>query len=105
MFRFILLIPVLVQAADTPIRGFPLKQIQQEQQWESTAREIPQPDRIRDYIRRISEKPHHAGSSASKETAQYLLGLLQSWGVDAWIEEFEALLPTPTKRQLELIAP
>ncbi len=106
MFLFILLvIPGLIQAADTPIRGFPAKQIQPEQEWEAKARAIPQPDRIREYIRRISEKPHHAGSPASKETAQYLLGLLQSWGLDARIEEFEALLPTPTTRRLELISP
>jgi N-acetylated-alpha-linked acidic dipeptidase len=105
MFLFIILITALIQAADTPIRGFSVKQIPQEQQWESKARAIPQPDRIRDSIRRISEKPHHAGSPASKETAEYLLGLLKSWGLDASIEEFEALLPTPTKRQLELVAP
>jgi N-acetylated-alpha-linked acidic dipeptidase len=101
----LLVFPLLIQAADTPIRGFPVKLVQEEQEWESKAREIPKPDRIREYIRRISDKPHHAGSPASKENAQYLLGLLQSWGVDAWIEEFEALLPTPTTRQLELISP
>src|SRR5215469_10937291 len=101
----LLLVPTLIQAADTSIRGFPAKQVPQQQQWEAKAREIPQPDRIRDYIRRLSEKPHHAGSPASKETAEYVLGLLQSWGLDASIEEFEALLPTPKKRQLELVAP
>jgi hypothetical protein len=69
-----LLIPVLLQAAD--IRGFPHTQLEQQQQWESKAREIPQPDRIREYTRHISEKPHHAGSPASKETAEYVLGLL-----------------------------
>ena len=99
----LLLIPLLLQAAD--IRGFPRTQIEQQQQWESKAREIPQPERIREYIRRISEKPHHAGSPASKETAEYLLALLRSWGLDASIEEFEALLPTPTTRHLELVSP
>jgi len=37
--------------------------------------------------------------------AEYLLGLVRGWGFDASIEEFEALLPTPTVRKLELIAP
>jgi N-acetylated-alpha-linked acidic dipeptidase len=101
----LLLSSLLIQAADAPIRGFPPKQIPQQQQWESKARAVPQPDRIRDYIRRLSEKPHHAGSPASKETAEYVLGLLRSWGLDANIEEFEALLPIPKKRQLELVSP
>ena len=30
---------------------------------------------------------------------------MRAWGFDAWIEEFEALMPTPTTRKLELIAP
>ena len=99
----LLLIPLLIYAAD--IRGFPRTQLEQQQRWESKAREIPKPDRIREHIRRLSEKPHHAGSPASKETAEYLLGLLRSWGLDASIEEFEALLPTPTTRRLELVSP
>ena len=100
-----LLFPALIYSADSGIRGFPSKQIEQEKAWESKAREIPQTERIRDYIQRLSQKPHHAGSPASKETAEYLLGLFRSWGLDASIEEFEAMLPTPTTRQLELIAP
>src|SRR5262249_10104244 len=49
--------------------------------------------------------PHHAGSPASKAIAEYLLNLLRGWGLDASIEEFEALLPTPTKRKLDLVTP
>jgi N-acetylated-alpha-linked acidic dipeptidase len=46
-----------------------------------------------------------AGSPASKAVADYAAGLMRSWGLDARIEEFEALLPYPTSRLLELTAP
>jgi N-acetylated-alpha-linked acidic dipeptidase len=101
----LLLVPSLIQAADGSLRGFPATEAQQEREWESKARAIPQPDRIREYIQRISGKPHHAGSPGSKAIAEYVLGLLRGWGLDASIEEFESLLPTPTVRKLEMTAP
>src|SRR6266481_6531963 len=100
-----LLLPAALYPADAPLRGFPAKYLKPQKEWETKAREIPQPDRIREYIQRISDKPHHAGSPGSKAVADYLLGLLRGWGLDASIEEFEALLPTPTKRKLELVMP
>ncbi len=101
----VLLIPALLSAEDSNLRGFPAKDALQEKEWEAQTRQIPQPDKIRDFIRRLSERPHHAGSPASKETAEYLRDLLRGWGLDASIEEFEALLPWPTERKLEMIAP
>ncbi|MBV8571736.1 MAG: M28 family peptidase, partial [Acidobacteriaceae bacterium] len=35
----------------------------------------------------------------------YILGQLKEWGLDAEIEEFEALLPYPTVREVEVIGP
>src|SRR6266851_1943603 len=100
-----LLLPAALYPADAPLRGFPAKDLQPQKEWETKAREIPQPERIREYIQRISGKPHHAGSPGSKAVADYLLNLLRGWDLDASIEEFEAMLPYPTKRKLELIAP
>jgi Predicted aminopeptidases len=100
-----LFFPALIYSAESGIRGFPSNQVEQEKNWESKARELPQTERIREYMQRISQKPHHAGSPGSKETAEYLLDLFRSWGLDASIEEFEAMLPTPTTRQLELVSP
>jgi N-acetylated-alpha-linked acidic dipeptidase len=56
-------------------------------------------------MRRMTEEPHVAGSPASKRVAEYALGLFREWGLDARIEEFEALLPYPTSRTLEMTAP
>ena len=71
-----------------------------ENTWEQKFRQIPQPDRIREYIRVMSEEPHHAGSAASKQVAEYVLAKFRQWGLEAQIEEFEALLPTPRERML-----
>jgi N-acetylated-alpha-linked acidic dipeptidase len=107
MIRLLLLVlfPALVYCAEPGLRGFPAKEAQQQRAWEEKARAVPQPEKIAEYIRTISDRPHHAGSPASKAVAEYVLKTLQGWGFDASIEEFEALLPTPTARKLELIAP
>jgi hypothetical protein len=46
-----------------------------------------------------------AGTPDSHEVAACALGLMKQWGLDAHIEEFEALLPTPKTRLLEMTAP
>lgn len=104
------MIPILLLLGASPLfaagaepRGFPAREARQEREWETKARRIPEPERIREAIRRISAKPHHAGSPESKATAEYVLQLLRGWGLDASIEEFEALLPWPTVRKLELL--
>ncbi len=56
-------------------------------------------------MKRMSAKPHLAGTAASREVAEYALGLMKSWGLDAHLEQFEALLPTPRTRLLEIVSP
>src|SRR5574341_415692 len=72
-----------------------------EKSWEEKFRQVPQPDRIREYARVMSEEPHHAGSPAGDRVAEYVLARFREWGLEAQIEEFEALLPTPRERRLE----
>ncbi len=92
-------------AAPPSFRGYPASAGAERQKLEEAARAIPDPPRIREYIRRMSAAPHHAGSPGSKAVAEYALGLLRGFGLDARIEEFEALLPTPLHRSVELIEP
>ncbi|MCP5117976.1 MAG: folate hydrolase, partial [bacterium] len=53
----------------------------------------------------MAAEPHHAGSPGSRKVAEYSLELMKSWGLNARIEEFDALLPYPTKRRLEMVSP
>jgi hypothetical protein len=56
-------------------------------------------------MRFITEEPHIAGLPGSKRVAEYVLSKFQSFGLNAWIEETQALMPLPTERRLELTAP
>src|SRR5690242_9475654 len=56
-------------------------------------------------MERMASKPHLAGSPASKAVADYLAAQLREWGFDTRIENFEALMPYPASRTLELTAP
>lgn len=73
--------------------------------WEAKFREIPNSQRIRESMQRMSARPHHLGSPYGKEVAQWILKQFQDWGWDARIETFEVLFPTPAERAVELVAP
>ena len=53
----------------------------------------------------MAKVPHHAGSAADASVAEYALGLFKEFGLDAHIENFEALIPYPTSRELEMVGP
>jgi len=96
---------VLFSAGNVNIRGFDSASQRDEIQWEQQARDIPDAARIGATIEKLSGQPHLAGTPASKQTADWLLAQLREYGLDANIETFEALLPTPQVRVLEMIAP
>ncbi|HVE57430.1 MAG TPA: M28 family metallopeptidase [Pyrinomonadaceae bacterium] len=62
-------------------------------------------ENLRDWMKRLSARPHHVGSPYGKENAEFMLSLFKSWGFDAQIEQFEVLFPTPKTRVLEMLAP
>src|SRR6476646_4037542 len=84
-------------SADAPpsIRGFTQTSAAAERDLERRYRAIPSPDNMREYMQAISEEPHHAGSPGSRKVADYVLAKFKSWGLDASIEEFSALMPYP----------
>ncbi len=87
------------------LRGFESKDIANEQDLEKQAQAVPDPARLREYMNFMAGEPHNAGSPRSKAVAEYILGLFKQWGLGAQIEEFEALMPYPTVRQVEVISP
>ncbi len=93
----------LAPPADEPLRGYTAEHSAAEVQWEQKFRAIPEPNRIREDMRRMSARPHHVGSPYDKDNAEWLLAQLKSYGLDARIEQFEALFPTPKSRKLELL--
>jgi N-acetylated-alpha-linked acidic dipeptidase len=102
----ILLIPPAIHSQQQPgIRGFTSDGASAERVLEKQFRAVPDPERLREYMRAITDEPHHAGSPGSRKVAEYILAKFKSWGLDASIEQAEALLPFPTERSVELVAP
>ncbi len=93
------------QSQPSSIRGFTSAHAEAERQAEERFRAIPKPENLREYMQLISESPHHAGSPGSKKVAEYVLSQFKSWGLNASIEQFEALMPYPTERVVELVGP
>ncbi len=78
---------------------------QSQREWEEKFCAIPKPENLRGYMKRLSARPHHVGSAYDKENAEWILSRFTEWGLDAHIESFEVLFPTPKERAVELIAP
>ncbi|MGH7785140.1 MAG: folate hydrolase, partial [Candidatus Binatia bacterium] len=62
-------------------------------------------DNLRNWMKRLSARPHHVGSAYDKENAEFILSLYKSWGYDAQIENFDVLFPTPKTRLVEMTSP
>src|SRR5438477_2095925 len=56
-------------------------------------------------MQKLSARPHHVGSPYDKQNAEWILFQFKSWGLDAQIETFDVLFPTPKERLLELTEP
>lgn len=87
------------------MRGFPASEASAQQSLETRLKRIPDPARLRAYMKRMTAGPHHAGSAGSRAVAEYALGLFREWGLEARIENFEALIPYPASVSVEMTAP
>src|SRR5256886_10886240 len=98
---------LFLAAAPSPadLRGYSTDAAKAERDWEAKMRAIPSPDSLREYMRRLSARPHHVGSPYDKDNAEWLLAKFKSFGLDARIETFDVLFPTPKDRVVELVAP
>jgi N-acetylated-alpha-linked acidic dipeptidase len=104
LFAFLFAL-VSTGAEDEPLQGFTRASSATERDWESKFRAIPSPDNLREYMRRLSARPHHVGSAYDKENAEWILSKFKEWGWDAKIETFTVLFPTPRERVLEMLEP
>ncbi|MFN0139462.1 MAG: transferrin receptor-like dimerization domain-containing protein [Pyrinomonadaceae bacterium] len=62
-------------------------------------------DNLREWMKRLSARPHHLGSAFGKENAEFIAAQFKSWGYDTKIESFDVLFPTPKTRLVEMTAP
>ncbi|MCH8250602.1 MAG: M28 family peptidase [Proteobacteria bacterium] len=92
-------------AADDRVLGFDEAASNAQRNIESRLDASIDKNEMDQWLRRMSAKPHHAGSAAGKENAEFIASLFESWGYDVEIAEYEILLPTPKVREVELVAP
>src|SRR5436305_13329055 len=81
--------------ATLPWRGYSADNAPAEQSWEEKFRSIPSPENMREYMRLLSARPHHVGSPYDQQNAEWILKRFREWGLDAHIETFQVLFPTP----------
>jgi N-acetylated-alpha-linked acidic dipeptidase len=100
---------ILLVAATPPTQptllGFSDSSSRTERDWEEKFKAIPQPANMRASMQRLTARPHHVGSPYDKDNAEWILAQLKSYGLDAHIESFDVLFPTPVERAVELVAP
>ena len=100
-------IPIFTTGAAEPnvLFGYSSQPSQVEQDWETKFRAIPDSALQREYMQRLSARPHHVGSAYDKDNAEWILAKFKAWGLDAHIETFNVLFPTPKERLVEMVAP
>jgi N-acetylated-alpha-linked acidic dipeptidase len=96
---------LVAQQVGSPLTGFTAQSGPGEASLEQRFKALPDPQRMRANMERLSARPHHVGSPYDKENAEWILAQYKQWGWDAHIEEFEVLFPTPKLRLLEMVAP
>ena len=57
------------------------------------------------WMKHLSARPHHVGSPYGREVAEFIAARFREWGYEVAIETYHVLMPTPTLRALEMIAP
>jgi N-acetylated-alpha-linked acidic dipeptidase len=112
MRKALLLAVVLALASTTfpiaqtrPIRGFPDDAVAAQRQREEQYRKIPDSARLKEYMEAMAGEPHVAGQPSSKKVADYALAKFRSFGLDAKLEEFEAMMPWPIETTVEVVGP
>jgi N-acetylated-alpha-linked acidic dipeptidase len=84
-----------VVADDAPLAGYSAESSRVERDWELKFRAAPDPSNLRAYMQRLSARPHNVGSPYDKDNAEWILAKFKEFGLDAHIESFSVLFPTP----------
>ena len=93
------------QTDDKPLIGFVAENAAKQKALEAQFDSKLTASNLRNWMQRLSARPHHIGSPYGRDNAEFIASLFRSWGYDTKLEEFQVLFPTPKTRVVELIAP
>jgi N-acetylated-alpha-linked acidic dipeptidase len=103
---FILTCSVFAQTMPNKnVMGFTAENAAKQKSLEANFDSLLKAENLREWMKKLSARPHHVGSPYGKQNAEFMLSLFKSWGFDAQIEQFDVLFPTPKTRLLEMTAP
>jgi N-acetylated-alpha-linked acidic dipeptidase len=91
--------------ADAPLLGFTPESSARQLELEGKFDALLNKEDLRNWMQRLSARPHHVGSPYDKANAEFIASQFKSWGYDTKIEQFDVLFPTPKTRVLEMISP
>jgi N-acetylated-alpha-linked acidic dipeptidase len=95
-----------VQTADErPLLGFVRGRAAAQRALEARFDAALRRENLREWMRRMSARPHHVGSAYGKANAEFMAAQFRAWGYETEIERFDVLLPVPKTRLLEMVAP
>jgi N-acetylated-alpha-linked acidic dipeptidase len=90
---------------EAPLRGFSAEAGRRQRERERAFRAEIKAENVGAYMKHMAARPHHVGSPFGREVADWILARFREWGLEARIETFKVLFPTPRQRTVELVAP
>jgi N-acetylated-alpha-linked acidic dipeptidase len=90
---------------DRPLIGFSREGATQQRSIEAQFDALLKKDNLREWMKRLSARPHHLGSPYGKENAEFIASQFRAWGYETEIERFDVLFPTPKLRLVEMLEP
>jgi N-acetylated-alpha-linked acidic dipeptidase len=105
IFVLVVCVPLLRSTSgdEAPLFGFSADSSRTERQWEEKFKTIPKPENLRDYMQRLSARPHNVGSPYDRDNAEWIAAKFKEFGLETQIENFDVLFPTPKERLIELV--
>jgi len=91
--------------AQLPMSGFGKEAAAKQTELEANFDKGISNEAIGRYIKEMSAYPHALGSPRGKVVAEYILARFKEWGLDARIDTYTVLFPTPKTRVLEMTGP
>jgi N-acetylated-alpha-linked acidic dipeptidase len=104
LFSFMLTIQVAAIDNKT-LLGFSSEGADRQRELETRFDSLLKRENLREWMKRLSARPHHLGSAYDHENAEFIASQFRLWGYDTEIERFDVLFPTPKTRLLEMVAP
>ncbi len=99
----LLLVLACAPQGEPPLLGF--RDSAQEHALEARFDGLLRADNLRDWMKRLTARPHHLGSPYDQECVEFIAAQFRSWGYETKVESFDVLFPTPKTRLLEMTAP